>query len=238
MSEHSGGDGWWLASDGRWYPPEQSPGPVPAPTGSMADPTPAGSDRADLSALRIAIVAGAAAMLLGVFATWASAGPFSINGIDTDDGKLFLGLAFGAALLAVLEFARPPSRRRGVAGAVLGVLAAALAVFEIVDISRLGGEGQLFEVSAGGGLYVCLVGSLVFGFGAILQISGAPAREPAARPEGWRPWWKSRWAIGIGIAIGLFIVLGIIGNIVGDDDDESGSAPPQERGSLPAEQSG
>ena len=29
MSEVSQGPGWWLASDGRWYPPEQAPGYVP-----------------------------------------------------------------------------------------------------------------------------------------------------------------------------------------------------------------
>lgn len=29
VSEASQGPGWWLASDGRWYPPEQAPGYVP-----------------------------------------------------------------------------------------------------------------------------------------------------------------------------------------------------------------
>lgn len=29
MSEQSGGPGWWLASDGKWYPPQ--PGAVPPP---------------------------------------------------------------------------------------------------------------------------------------------------------------------------------------------------------------
>lgn len=29
MSEASQGPGWWLASDGRWYPPAQAPGYVP-----------------------------------------------------------------------------------------------------------------------------------------------------------------------------------------------------------------
>lgn len=28
MSEVPGSSGWWLASDGKWYPPEQSPGPT------------------------------------------------------------------------------------------------------------------------------------------------------------------------------------------------------------------
>jgi uncharacterized protein DUF4190 len=46
VSDTSGGPGWWLASDGRWYPPEQHPrfgaprSPYTAPTGSpYATPT-------------------------------------------------------------------------------------------------------------------------------------------------------------------------------------------------------
>jgi len=31
MSDTSQGPGWWLASDGRWYPPEQHPGYTPVP---------------------------------------------------------------------------------------------------------------------------------------------------------------------------------------------------------------
>jgi hypothetical protein len=37
MSDTSGGPGWWLASDGRWYPPEQHPqygAPPPSPFGA------------------------------------------------------------------------------------------------------------------------------------------------------------------------------------------------------------
>ena len=45
MSEVSQGPGWWLASDGRWYPPGQTPGPspwppVPAPAPSYGSPSP------------------------------------------------------------------------------------------------------------------------------------------------------------------------------------------------------
>lgn len=31
MSDTSQGPGWWLASDGKWYPPEQAPQPQPPP---------------------------------------------------------------------------------------------------------------------------------------------------------------------------------------------------------------
>ena len=45
MSDTSQGPGWWRASDGRWYPPEQQPGdapPAPTPSGPSA---PSGSPR-------------------------------------------------------------------------------------------------------------------------------------------------------------------------------------------------
>ena len=35
MSEVSGGNGWWLASDGRWYPPELAVPPVVQPAASL-----------------------------------------------------------------------------------------------------------------------------------------------------------------------------------------------------------
>jgi hypothetical protein len=41
MSDVSQGPGWWLASDGKWYPPEQAPPPPPPPpppTGAAAAP--------------------------------------------------------------------------------------------------------------------------------------------------------------------------------------------------------
>jgi len=33
MSDTSQGPGWWQASDGKWYPPEQAPGAAPQPAG-------------------------------------------------------------------------------------------------------------------------------------------------------------------------------------------------------------
>jgi hypothetical protein len=44
VSDVSQGPGWWLASDGKWYSPDQAPGYLPpaAPTGTLA-----GSDEAD-----------------------------------------------------------------------------------------------------------------------------------------------------------------------------------------------
>lgn len=46
MSDYSQGPGWWQASDGKWYPPEQAPaGQVAAPT-MTSDPYAAGAGAA------------------------------------------------------------------------------------------------------------------------------------------------------------------------------------------------
>ena len=41
MSDFSQGPGWWQASDGKWYPPDQTPGPAPQPAST---PTGGGLD--------------------------------------------------------------------------------------------------------------------------------------------------------------------------------------------------
>ena len=43
MSDTSQGPGWWLASDGRWYPPEAVPGPLPQASETQSPLAPGGS---------------------------------------------------------------------------------------------------------------------------------------------------------------------------------------------------
>ena len=43
MSEQSQGPGWWKASDGKWYPPEQAPAAPPPSTEPIAAAPPAGT---------------------------------------------------------------------------------------------------------------------------------------------------------------------------------------------------
>lgn len=97
VSEQSQGPGWWMAADGRWYPPETHPGyrpppPVGAPLGR----------RPELEPLNTPIIVGlcsAAAIALGCFLPWAG----SRSGMELDDGTFFL---VGAALLAVATWLR------------------------------------------------------------------------------------------------------------------------------------
>ena len=65
MSDMSQGPGWWQASDGKWYPPEQAPGAQPAPgpasfgaptvgPGAFANAAPAGGAQLAEWPLRVA----------------------------------------------------------------------------------------------------------------------------------------------------------------------------------------
>lgn len=66
MSDQSGGPGWWLASDGKWYPPDQAP-PVPPPdTWARPAPGPAPRPGPSSGANAALVVAGVLGVLLMV----------------------------------------------------------------------------------------------------------------------------------------------------------------------------
>jgi hypothetical protein len=73
MSETSQGPGWWLAADGRWYPPELAPaapdGNIPAPGWNPWQPTPPSVNAGLATALRIAF--------------WVMAAVFAVTGLLT-----------------------------------------------------------------------------------------------------------------------------------------------------------
>jgi hypothetical protein len=56
MSDTSQGEGWWLASDGRWYPPEAHPNygspPPPPPPATHVGGVPADMVRESLGLLK------------------------------------------------------------------------------------------------------------------------------------------------------------------------------------------
>lgn len=129
MSEQAQGPGWWIASDGRWYPPEQHPNyrppppPPPAPPALQGDryPPPASAARGQPNALAIvALVAGIGGVAIGL-------GP-AIN--------WSIALAGGACAVVLGLMARKRSKQdpsvggRGlaVAGFWLGILALILAI--------------------------------------------------------------------------------------------------------------
>jgi hypothetical protein len=83
MSDHQGGPGWWLASDGRWYPPDQAP-PVP-PVETWTSPPAGPPPRGGLSSGAItALVIGC---VVGVVLLVVVAAAFLGTDSDSDSGS-------------------------------------------------------------------------------------------------------------------------------------------------------
>lgn len=185
MSDAPQGEGWWQASDGKWYPPEQPPpGYWQAADGRWYPPQARAPHRTGEAAagtkgneplMKLLIAAGAAGMLLGLFMSWASIGPFSVDGIDTDDGKLYLVLALCTCGVVAVLLVKWFLQGLAVATTVLGVIGAA---FAILEMATVGDDSEaIFEVSVGAGLYVNLIGSVALTAGAIWALAASRTRQ-------------------------------------------------------------
>jgi len=120
MSDTSQGEGWWLASDGKWYPPTASPAPAPpSPTYAPGAYNPAQalptSNEAIwslvlgiLSVTCLGLIAGIPAVILGNIAKKkiaASGGLIRGSGLATAGlvmGWVSIGLSAVFILLAII----------------------------------------------------------------------------------------------------------------------------------------
>jgi uncharacterized membrane protein len=88
MSDTSQGEGWWQASDGKWYPPEQAPGGAGAATGAGMG-APAGGG-------------GMQASSPGDFASVGEAFNYGWTKFQLNVGKLIVAALIGFGIVAVL----------------------------------------------------------------------------------------------------------------------------------------
>lgn len=132
------------------------------------------------SLLRFLPAIGAAIVLVGCLGSWVSidAGlaSSSISGLDTDDGKILLGVAI--VLIAGTLLA---SRRwMWIVLSIVALLALVIAVADLVDV---GSEdvptfGDVIQVSAGWGLWLCVLGGLVCLGATAWRTVAMPGRTP------------------------------------------------------------
>ena len=164
------------------------------------------------SAAVVALV-GAILGILGSFLPWAKfswnipmlgSGSESLNGMDTSDAKITLGVAIVALIVAIVLLALKSSGAKalGAITAVLGVIVGAVGIIDALDIQNKAGqlkqaamaegvgEGAI-KISSSFGLWLVVVGGIVLLIGGIMAIAtkrGLPS--VAAAPDaaaGWSP---------------------------------------------------
>lgn len=153
------------------------------PAAPTAQPAPAPSQPSAIqpwsSGVRIAVFGGAAMLALGSLLTWvkASAGIITATKAGTD-GDGILTLIF-AGLVALLFWLIKSHRPAAIATIVLGVLAGAIAIYDIGDISNkadsLGNQTIPVHASVGIGLILCAIAAAVVVIGGIMAVNESKA---------------------------------------------------------------
>jgi len=211
MSDTSQGPGWWMASDGKWYPPETHPSrppPPPAPpAGPMmyappepAKPTPtaAASPLLDAAAKRrrsagYVVGAAAALMVCASFLPWVKVNFFvsiARSGIDGGDGWISVILGGLLAIVAwrLVKAAAEGARAPVVLAILLSIAALGLAIFEWVDIENtaadVGSDTGPFGDEIDLGAFITKgIGLYALGLAGVVGVGGAIAyiRPPQRR---------------------------------------------------------
>jgi len=199
MSDVSKGPGWWLASDGRWYPPHLAPAPVAPsqfPVPGVPSPSEATSARSRTSFHEgWGTVGLVAAILLAIspFFSWATGhvatafGSVVVGQVDgTKDGRGVLTLLAGIALIVLWFVARTRVVQRtnlGLAiafGSIAGVtffllLSVSADVHNASILVQYASEGSV-TATLGGGLILAFLADLTtLAIGIVLIVQEARA---------------------------------------------------------------
>jgi hypothetical protein len=162
--------GWWIASDGRWYPPESAPAGLPLAPVIRAEPTVA-------TGIGWWLIAGAGAIIVGSFMPWVTltavfVGTVSRSGVQGGDGWISIALAVPLLIFGV-RAARGMSPIPAVWALVLGVVLVVFSIFELSDVankmSSVNNQAQGYgRADVGVGLWLVLFGSAATVVGSLL----------------------------------------------------------------------
>lgn len=174
MSDTAQGPGWWLASDGKWYSPEQAAGTPPPQTvtsnpvqvQAASQPKQTNSITIDGAAVPPLVAIGAGSLVvLGSLLAWAtvSAGIINASAAGTDgDGKVTL--IFGlVAIAAVAIFMKIRSVWLLIGAGVAFLVCLGVSIYDTINVSstHIGNSVIQAHVSVGIGLWLCLIASIL-----------------------------------------------------------------------------
>jgi hypothetical protein len=132
------------------------------------------------SAFHLLVLAGAATVVAGSYATWATfyAGLVSRNGVD-GHGKYFIGLAAASLVAAILSTRRGVSRSIALLIIPAGITIALMALRDIHNFNTFAHapESGFYVPALGNGLYVVLAGAALLTL-SVFANAGLPALRP------------------------------------------------------------
>ncbi len=128
MSDSPLGPGWWQASDGRWYPPEQSPG-----LGQPPPPTPYGTP-GGYAALPATDTQATASLVIGIVGLVTG----SLCCITLVLSPVAIYLGYSAKKRIAESHGRLKGEGMATAGLVLGIIGTVLGILVIVLIAVSG----------------------------------------------------------------------------------------------------
>lgn len=177
MSDVSNGPGWWQASDGKWYPPEQQPNyeasaPPPTPSPSPARPS-AGAFKFEMNrwsqAERITAIASLV-LLISLFLPWFTY-RFSLGSVSVDGLwhgwmylVLLLCLVIVVDLVAKASFSTMPFKLPLPEEQLLLIATGINAVLTVIAFLLKPGGYGFSGIGWGFGSFVGLVAAIVAAF--------------------------------------------------------------------------
>ena len=183
MSDTSMGQGWWQASDLKWYPPEQQPGYVApvAPDSGLPGPDTL-QQRMGMMAKRMSVTAwmialGSFGVAISSFMTWSQGNttdglggsysePYGLNG----EGRfLLIAFAVGVVVLALPLLAGTAlSKSRRIGLTVVAALLASLVILWTVASVQVPKSDGVTNASIGFGEVLCWAALIAICTGVIL----------------------------------------------------------------------
>jgi len=221
MSDRSQGEGWWLASDGKWYPPEPRPAAAAAPAPPWAAPPQARLSTGLHTAVGVFMYLTAAAAGLGVIAM--------ANVIPKVDAWWKAPIGSDADELAAWQDAsdlvQGTSGFLAVCGLVLLILLMVWGNRAYRSLERYGAGGRSWSPGwAVGGWFIPL-GNMVIPRLVLSEIERIPHPDNGPAPVADR--WRERPLLGAGLGwwIGLIasaVIVGVGAGVVDAASEISG----------------
>jgi hypothetical protein len=136
---------------------------------------------------------------IGLFMAWATIGPFSVSGVDTDDGKLFGVILIVTGLFLLWWILQNSNKGAGILLMIGWAALVAMSIYEITNVSSKHYSVLGVSLSVGAGLYLNTIGSVAGIVTAAIDVSKSwdeRSNQPVA---------------GVLFVTGLVVVLGSIG---------------------------